>query len=91
MTADSNRRLILRLRKQIKPKRRLDAMARVGLVVFYRCLECGTLSRTTYSNEFEAKKMSRWHSKDMGGCSGTCRRCTKAARDRIHPLPMAKR
>jgi len=71
----------------VKPRRRLFAFWRDGLVVSYLCGECGEVKRSTYTNEFEANLMADWHSHEKGGCGGDCKRCTKEARDRLYPLP----
>lgn len=80
----------MRQRRQIKPKRRMDVISRYGLEVTYQCRTCNSLSITAYDNEFAARQMASWHSAEKGGCSGTCKVCTKEARDRLYPLPRSK-
>ena len=85
------RAAILRLRRRIKIRRRMWAVARAGLAVTYECSDCGAKDTTTYSNEHEARLLFRYHAKDNGGCEGVCPKCTRRRRDKLHPLPPVTR
>lgn len=83
----ANRRFLLNRRRLIKPRRRLRVVAREGPTLTYKCLTCGHTKKRTSPSEFEAKLLERWHGTDGSDCSGDCKVCTKAARDKLYPLP----
>lgn len=82
------RRLLLRLRRQIKVRTRQCAIAS-GLdkrTVWYRCKRCGAVQAQVMVSEFAARWATLWHSERGGNCTGICPVCTKRVRDERYPL-----
>lgn len=48
-----------------------------GCAVVTACKRCGREDKTDMPNEFAAKRMLRWWSKEQGGCAAFCKVCDK--------------
>ena len=92
---DPRRTLALALRRQIKVKTR-QTVKYLGEGWFeYTCKTCGCVMKGQHTTPDGRRAdggdamAKRWVKYVMsgGGVSGTCKRCTKARRDRDHPLP----